>query len=105
MDQINALLETLKQGGKQSHLNLTMIPLLSSNGGEPDYLTLEEGLNQGSVMITEISTGGSVPELKLINKSPHKVLIVDGEELSGPSRTGLSMPLFSSPATQKLLSR
>ncbi|MDH4265982.1 MAG: hypothetical protein OEW45_10125, partial [Deltaproteobacteria bacterium] len=60
MDLINAFLETLKQGGKQSHLNLTMIPLLSSNGGEPDYLTLEEGLSQGSVIITEISTGGSV---------------------------------------------
>lgn len=83
MDLINSFLETLKQGGKQSHLNLTIIPLLSSNGGEPDYLTLEEGLSQGSVMITEISTGGSVPELKLINKSPHKVLIVDGEELIG----------------------
>jgi hypothetical protein len=83
MDRINALLETLKQGGKQSHLNLTMIPLLSSNGGEPDYLTLEEGLSQGLVVITEICTGGSVPELKLINKSPHKVLIVDGEELIG----------------------
>jgi hypothetical protein len=83
MDLINAFLETLKQGRKQSHLNLTVIPLLSSNGGEPDYLILEEGLSQGSVMITEISTGGSVPELKLINKSPDKVLIVDGEELIG----------------------
>lgn len=69
MDLINSFLETLKQGGKQSHLNLAMIPLLSSNGGEPDYLTLEEGLIQNNVIITEISTGGSVPELKLINKS------------------------------------
>jgi len=83
MDLINAFLETLKQGGKQSYLNLTMIPLLSSNGGEPDYLTLEEGLSQGNVIITEISTGGSVPELKLINKSVDKVLVVDGEELMG----------------------
>jgi len=83
VDTIQAYLETLKQGGKQSHLNLTMIPLLSSTGGEPDYLTLEEGLSQGLVVITEISTGGSVPELKLINKSPNKVLIADGEELIG----------------------
>ena len=83
MDPIQAYLETLKQGGKQNHLNLTMIPFLAANGGEPDYLTLEEGLSQGLVIITEISTGGSVPELKLVNKSPDKVLVVDGEELMG----------------------
>jgi hypothetical protein len=35
------------------------------------------------VIITEISSGGSVPELKLVNKSPDKVLVVDGEELMG----------------------
>ena len=46
-------------------------------------MTLEEGLSQGFVIITEISTGGSVPELKLVNKSPDKVLVVDGEELMG----------------------
>ena len=83
MDPIQAYLETLKQGGKQNHLNLTLIPFLAANGGEPDYLTLEEGLSQGFVIITEISTGGSVPELKLVNKSPDKVLVVDGEELMG----------------------
>jgi hypothetical protein len=83
MDPIQSYLETLKQGGKQNHLNLTMIPFLAGNGGEPDYLTLEEGLSQGFVTITEITTGGSVPELKLVNKSPDKVLVVDGEELMG----------------------
>jgi len=83
MDPIQAFLENLKQGGKQNHLNLTMIPLLAANGGEPDYLTLEEGLSQGLVIITEISTGGNVPELKLVNKSADKVLVVDGEELMG----------------------
>ena len=83
MDLINAFLETLKQGGKQSHLNLTMIPLLAADDGEPDYLTLEEGLSQGVVTITEVSTGGSVPELRLINKSADKILVADGEELMG----------------------
>ncbi len=55
MDAIQAYLENLKQGGKQNYLNLTIIPLLSPNGGEPDYLTLEEGLRQGVVTITEVS--------------------------------------------------
>ena len=35
------------------------------------------------MIITEISTGGSVLELKLVNKPPDKVLVVDGEELMG----------------------
>jgi hypothetical protein len=86
MDTIQTYLGTLKQGGKQSHLNLTIIPLLSSHEGEPDYLTLEEGLSQGSVIITEISTGGSIPELKLINKSPNKILIGTARIFSEPSR-------------------
>ena len=83
MDTMQAFVETLKVSRKQSHRNLTVIPLLASDHGDPDYLTLEEGLSQGSVIITEISTGGSVPELKLVNKSADKVLVVDGEELMG----------------------
>jgi hypothetical protein len=83
MDPIQTYLDTLKQGGKQNHQNLTLIPLLAPSEGGPDYLTLEEGISQGLVTITEISTGGSVPELKLVNKSPDKVLVVDGEELMG----------------------
>ena len=42
MEPIEILLETLKQGGKQSHLNLALFPLLTADGGDPDYLILEE---------------------------------------------------------------
>jgi hypothetical protein len=35
MDAIQAYLETLKQGGEQNYLNLTMIPLLAATGGNP----------------------------------------------------------------------
>lgn len=56
-------------GGKQSHQNMTIYPLLISDGGEPGFMILEEGLAQGIVEITEISHGGSGPELKLINRS------------------------------------
>ena len=83
MDTMQAFVETLKVSRKQSSRNLTVIPLLASDHGDPDYLTLEEGLSQGVVIITEISRGGSVPELKLVNKSADKVFVVDGEELMG----------------------
>ncbi len=65
MEPIKAFLENVKLGGKQSHFNMTLIPLLASDAGEPDYLILEEALGQGVVEITEVSQGGSVPDLKL----------------------------------------
>ncbi|MGD0625698.1 MAG: DUF6569 family protein [Thermodesulfobacteriota bacterium] len=94
MEHIQAFLETLKQGGKQTHLNLTLFPLLAPDTGEPDYLTLEDALNQGLVEVTEVSQGGSVPDLKLINKSPSKLLVVDGEELVGAKQNRIVNATF-----------
>jgi len=87
-------LEKAKLGGKQSHLNMTLVPLLASDAGEPDYLILEEALKQGVVEITEISQGGSVPDLKLINKSASKLLVVDGEELVGAKQNRIVNATF-----------
>jgi len=42
MEPIEILLETVKQGGKQSNLNLTLIPLLAPDAGDRDYIVLEE---------------------------------------------------------------
>jgi hypothetical protein len=83
MEAIQAFVERVKLGGKQSHLNLTLIPLFAADAGVPDYLILEEALTQRTVEITEVSHGGSVPDLKLINKSADELLVVDGEELIG----------------------
>jgi hypothetical protein len=60
-----------------------MFPLLNRGSGQPDYLTLDEALAIGCTQITEISEGGSVPELKLVNGSERRVLLLDGEELIG----------------------
>ncbi len=94
MDAIQTFLGTLKQGGKQSHLKMTLIPLLASDAGEPDYLILEETLGQGVVEIAEVSQGGSVPDLKLVNKSPSKLLVVDGEELVGAKQNRIVNATF-----------
>jgi hypothetical protein len=50
MKAIQAFLETVKQGGKQSHLNMTIIPLLAPDAGEPDYRILEEALAKISIL-------------------------------------------------------
>jgi hypothetical protein len=67
---------------------------LGSDAGVPDYLILEEALTQGMGEITEVSQGGSVPDLKLINQSTDKLLVVDGEELIGAKQNRIVNATF-----------
>lgn len=81
MKQIISFLETAKLARKQVHRNLSIFPLLAPNGLEPDYLTLEQALDNNLIRITELDTEGRVPELKLDNLGTKSVLIIEGEEL------------------------
>jgi len=63
MEAIQAFVEIVKQGGKQSHLNLSLFPLLAPDAGEPDYLILEEALAKGTVEISEAGMGDVVENL------------------------------------------
>jgi hypothetical protein len=83
MKHIISFFETVKLARKQAHRNLTVFPLLAPNGIVPDYLILEQALDQNLIRITELDTEGSVPELKLKNLGKKKVLIIEGEELIG----------------------
>jgi hypothetical protein len=76
-------LSEIKIGAKQSHKNMTLYCLLAAHEVNVDFLTLDEALEQGALSITEVSDDGSVPELMVINRSDHKVLLLDGEELLG----------------------
>jgi len=86
MEQIKTFLDTVKLARKQDHRNMILFPLLAPSDGEPDYLTLEEALEQRLANVTEVDQGGSVPELKVINRGRKSVLIVEGEELVGAKR-------------------
>jgi hypothetical protein len=76
-------LEQLQIGQKQSYKNLALYPLLSEYAVTLEYLTLDEAMSQEVIDVVEIDKGGSVPELKVINKSGKMILILDGEELVG----------------------
>ena len=80
---IKNYLEQLKVGRKQSHKNLALYPLLSTYSLDFEYLLLDEALNENLIEIVEKDSGGSVPELRVMNKSPKMILILDGEELVG----------------------
>ena len=77
------LAKKLQLGEMKIHKELAVVPLFSTEIGGPDYITLKEALAGGGLTISEVSQGGSVPELKVINSSVHNVLMLDGEELAG----------------------
>lgn len=63
--------------------NLTVFPLFSSHMRTADYLTLDEALEQKCSVISEVSEGGSVPELRFVNAGNRRVFLLDGEQLIG----------------------
>jgi len=84
MDQaVKCHLEGIKFGEVQRHRNVAVYPIFSAVDGSPHYLTMKEAMAGGFLAVTEVSAGGAVPELKVINSATVAVLILDGEELAG----------------------
>ncbi len=52
-------------------------------GDSHDYAVLDEALREQMLDLTEISAGGQVPTLKVVNKSDRMVFLMAGEELVG----------------------
>lgn len=83
MQMIEKTLLQVEIGSGVAFNNLTIIPLIAANQGEPDYLTLDEALAWNQVQVTETSEAGNVPELRLINRGQQAILLLDGEEVVG----------------------
>jgi hypothetical protein len=82
MKLIKDTISGTKLGDPMTFRNMTVFPLLGQ-GITPDYLTLDEALAKKRAKITEVSEGGSVPELRFANESDMPVFLMDGEELIG----------------------
>ena len=80
---VESYLLGMELGAAQSFENMAVFPLSTSLDGGPEYITLREALERGSFVVTEVSEGGSVPELKVENRGDVAVLLLDGEELAG----------------------
>ncbi|MEA3641799.1 MAG: DUF6569 family protein [Lamprobacter sp.] len=106
MTVIASTLSGIQLGLEQSHDGLVMIPLLGTGLAEPDYLLLDQALEQRTARVTEVSEAGSVPTLRFVNDAEQPVLLLDGEELIGakqnrilnlsvlaPARTQLEIPV------------
>ena len=80
---VRGYLEQTKVGRKQSFQNLTMYPLVSAYTADVTYILLDEAITRGLIDVVEVDEAGAVSQLKVVNKSPDMVLILDGEELVG----------------------
>jgi len=80
---ITTLLASLRTGDPKIHAGLGLWPVFADRRPEPAYITLVEALALTGFRVTEISEGGSVPNLRVVNETPHHVLLFDGEELKG----------------------
>jgi hypothetical protein len=75
--------KSLTIGEAQQSGNIAVLPVFSSLEQGPEYYALKEALDSQTMTVTEVSEGGSVPELKVINSGDLPILILDGEELAG----------------------
>lgn len=66
----------------QGKPTLRVLPIIGPSTEEPSYRLLE-GDALSAVRVLEVSSGGSVPELKVENTLEDRVYIMDGQELVG----------------------
>ncbi len=101
---IKEFLGQIKIGAKQSHKNMTLYCLLSAQEATVDFLTLDEALDKEALAITEVSEAGAVPELKVFNRSDHKILLLDGEELVGAKQNRvLNVTILIAPRSETIV--
>lgn len=65
------------------HEQLSVFPLFSEDATPVDYVLASDALGEGTVVVEEVSEAGSVPDLSVTNKSDHRVLFLEGEQLLG----------------------
>jgi len=83
MDPVRKYLSKMELGERTVFRNLTMFAVEGAADGTLEYLTLADAMRLEVAKVSEISDGGSVPELLFENSADLPVLIFDGEELVG----------------------
>jgi hypothetical protein len=80
---VETYLMEMELGAGASFENMTVFELLRPRNGGPEYVTLREAIERGVFSVTEVSEGGSVPDLLVANTGEVAVLLLDGEEVRG----------------------
>src|SRR5262245_33633268 len=81
---IEQLLGILTVGHPTSYRSLAVYPLkVDRHVAAIHYLVLDDAIKTGAFRITEVSEGGSVPQLRAFNETTTPVFLLDGEQLIG----------------------
>jgi hypothetical protein len=83
MTRVVDLLQSVQVTEPQEVGNLQVFGLRWAVGPGLTYTTLDEALAAGALEVTEASEGGSVPALKVSNKSDTMIFLMAGEQLIG----------------------
>src|SRR5918911_5007362 len=83
MKVLDNFIENLYTGEPVQVGRLKVTPVFIREEAALPYLEFEQALARGLVEVTEVSEGGSVPNLFVKNKADRDVIIVDGELLVG----------------------
>lgn len=101
---ISTLLGTVRLGEPSSSGALTLLPVFGEMEGAPGFVTLGEALAAGSLLVTEVDVGGSVPELMAHNQGTVGVLVLDGEELVGAKQNRvLNTSIYLAPGAKTVV--
>ena len=95
MDPIRTTLQELEVGQPLVGDLLTLYPLLSPRAAEPAYDLARDAFERGTLEVTEISEGGSVPTLAVVNAGERPVLLLDGEELIGAKQNRVLLAVLA----------
>src|SRR5919109_2372124 len=103
MQSITDAIAKVRVGAPATFQNLAVFPLLTDHPTAANYLTLDEGLARQTVRITEVSEGGSVPQLRLTNSGDSRVFLLDGEELVGAKQNRILNLSIMAPAGKTIV--
>lgn len=106
-DPIAHLLDRVHLGDPQRYEVLTLWPLQLDDpaglGQAIRYVSLSTALREGSLHVDEVSEGGSVPHVRVVNKGDQAVLVLFGEHIVGAKQNRIANASFLVDAHSQLV--
>lgn len=97
------MIQLLELENPVGHRNLTLVPI-KGQSAELEYILAADAIEDGTLIVKEISESGSVNTLIVENNNNKRVLLLDGEELIGAKQNRIlnTTILVEANTTQKI---
>jgi hypothetical protein len=83
MQEFAGLMGKMSVGEPLCRKNMVIYPISLDHSDLPTLVSLDDALMRNFLQVREVSESGSVPNLLVLNRSEHYVLILEGEEVIG----------------------